>query len=141
MRRGMNTLALQVQESLGRDPHSGELKAAVEASLAGEIGKAFEKLGDKVAEVNPDNIAGAVAARWLALSPEERERTGVMAPKSHELREAINAHVRERLAREGQIVGPAMQTQRLVSRGYTNAEKALAANYAPGDVESNPIRK
>ena len=25
MRRGMNTLALQVQESLGRDPHAGDL--------------------------------------------------------------------------------------------------------------------
>ena len=55
-----------------------------------------------------------------------------MAP-THELRQAINGHIRERLAREGRIVGPAMQTQRLVSKGYTNAEKALAANYAPGD--------
>ena len=25
MRRGMNTLALQVQETLGRDPHAGDL--------------------------------------------------------------------------------------------------------------------
>ena len=113
-----------------RDP---DLKAAVMASLSGEIGKAFEKLGGNVAEVNPDNIAGAVAARWLRLSPDERERTGVMAP-SHELREGINAHIRERLAREGQIAGSAMQTERLVSKGYTKAEKALAANYAPGDV-------
>ncbi len=113
-----------------RDP---DLKAAVEASLAGEIGRAFDKLGANVAEVKPDNIAGAVAARWLKLSPEERERTGVMAP-SHALRERINAHIRERLAREGHIAGPALQTQRLVSKGYTGAEKALAANYAPGDV-------
>ena len=45
------------------------LKEAVEASLAGEIGRAFEKLGSNVAEVKPDNIAGAVAgalARALA---------------------------------------------------------------------------
>ena len=113
-----------------RDP---DLKAAVEASLAGEIGKAFEKLGANVAEVKADNIAGAVAARWLALSPAERDRTGVMAP-SHELREGINGHVRERLAREGRIHGPALQSVRLVSKGYTNAEKALAGNYAAGDV-------
>ena len=53
-----------------------------------------------VAEVKPDNIAGAVAARWLALAPETRESTGVMAP-SHKLRRAINGHIRERLAREG----------------------------------------
>ena len=113
-----------------RDP---ELKAAVEASLAGEIGRAFEKLGANVAEVKANNIAGAVAARWLALSPEMRDRTGVMAP-SHALREGINGHVRERLAREGRIHGPALESERLVSKGYTDAEKALAGNYAAGDV-------
>ena len=113
-----------------RDP---ALKEAVEASLAGEIGKAFEKLGHNVAEVKADNIAGAVAARWLKLSPQARENTGVMAP-SHELRQAINGHIRERLAREGRIHGPAMQGERLVSKGYTNAERSLAGNYAAGDV-------
>ena len=113
-----------------RDP---ALKEAVEASLAGEIGTAFEKLGPNVAEVKADNIAGAVAARWLKLSPQERERTGVMAP-SHVLREGINDYIRERLAREGRIHGPALQSERLVSKGYTNAEKALAGNYAPGDI-------
>ena len=110
-----------------------DLKAAVEASLAGEIGKAFDKLGSNVAQVKPDNIAGAVAARWLRLSPEERERTGVMAP-SHALRQAINGHIRERLAREGRLHGPAFEGKRLVSRGYTNAQKALSGNYAQGDV-------
>ena len=109
------------------------LKEAVEASLAGDIGKAFEKLGDNVAEVKGDNLAGAAAARWLALSAEEREATGLMAP-SHALREKTNAIVRERLIRDGVIDGPAMNGERLVSRGYTNAEKAHAANYAPGDV-------
>ncbi|MYF07465.1 MAG: relaxase domain-containing protein [Rhodospirillaceae bacterium] len=113
-----------------RDP---ALKEAVEASLKGDIARAFGKLGSNVAEVKPDNIAGAVAARWLRLSNEERENTGVMAP-SHELRQAINGHIRERLAREGRLHGPAMESERLVSKGYTNAEKALAANYAPGDV-------
>ncbi len=113
-----------------RDP---VLKEAVEASLKGDIGRAFEKLGSNVAEVKPDNIAGAVAARWLRLDEEARENTGVMAP-SHQLRQAINGHIRERLAREGRIHGPKMESERLVSMGYTNAEKALAANYGVGDV-------
>ena len=113
-----------------RDP---ALKEAVVASIKGDIGRAFEKLGSNVAEVKSDNIAGAVAARWLKLSPEARENTGVMAP-SHALRQEINGHIRERLDREGRIHGPAMQNERLVSRGYTNAEKALAGNYAAGDV-------
>ncbi len=55
------------------------LKAAVEASLGGDIERAFEKLGDNVAAVKPDNLPGAAAARWLALSPEQRERAGLIA--------------------------------------------------------------
>ena len=112
-----------------RDP---ALKEAVEASLAGDVARAFDKLGENVAEVKPDNLAGAAAARWLALSPEERAKAGLMAP-SHGLREGINDIVRERLVRDGTVHGPATTVERLVSRGYTNAEKTLAANYRPGD--------
>ena len=39
-----------------------------------------------------------------------------------------------RLARDGVVHGPAMESERLASRGYTNAEKALARNYQQGDV-------
>ena len=126
---GMETATMD-QIMRQRNP---ELKSAVEASLAGEIEKAFGKLGRNVAAVEPDNIAGAVAARWLKLSPEMRGRTGVMAP-SHVLRVDINAHIRERLAHEGVIRGRTYQGERLVSRGYTRAEKGLADNYISGDV-------
>ena len=128
-RAGMNT-AVMDEIVRQREP---ALKEAVEASLAGDVQKAFEKLGANVAEVRADNLAGAAAARWLSLSVEERENTGLMAP-SHALRERINEIVRERLIRDGAIGGPAMSAERLVSRGYTNAEKCLAANYAAGDV-------
>ena len=112
----------------------GSLREAVEASLAGEIGRAFDKLGGNVAEVKPNNLAGAAAARWLALSPEERANTGLIAP-SHTLREGINdIVVRDRLERDGTVHGPALLGERLVSKGYTNAEKSLAVNYRPGDV-------
>ena len=110
-----------------------ELKEAVRASLAGEVGKAFGKLGDRIAEVNPDNLAGAAAARWLRLSPHERENTGLMAP-SHALRREINGRIRERLARDGVISGPAFEAERLISQGYTSAEKMVAGNYARGDI-------
>ena len=112
-----------------RDP---ALKEAVEASLAGDVARAFDKLGENVAEVKPDNLPGAAAARWLALSPEERANAGLMAP-SHGLRQDINAIVRERLVRDGAVHGPATTVERLVSRGYTSAEKTLAANYQAGD--------
>ena len=125
-------MKMAVMDEILRQRDAG-LKTAVEATIAGNIEKAFDKLESNVAEVKADNIAGAVAARWLRLSPEKRERTGVMAP-SHELREGINAHIRERLGREGRIAGPALTTQRLVSRGYTRAEMTIAENYSPGDV-------
>ena len=126
---GMKTAVMQ-EIMRQRDP---DLKAAVEASLTGDVKRAFEKLGSNVVEVKPDNLAGAAAARWLALSPEARARAGLMAP-SHAIREKINAIVRERLVRDGVVHGPAIESERLVSRGYTGAEKSLAANYAPGDV-------
>ena len=64
----------------------------------------------------------------------KRENTGVMAP-SHELRQAVNGHIRERLAREGRIRGPSMQGRTPGVEGATpGAEKALADNYGPGDV-------
>ena len=128
-RAGMKTATMD-EIMRQRDP---DLKAAVEASLAGDVRKAFEKLGSNIAEVKPDNLAGAAAARWLALSPEGRANAGLMAP-SHALREGINEIVRERLVRDGIVHGPAMQGERLVSKGYTNAEKTLSANYAAGDV-------
>ena len=79
------------------------------------------------------NLAGAAAARWLRLSPEQRENTGLIAP-SHALRHKINAIVRERLIREGQVTGPALETVRLMSRSYTRAQKSLADNYTAGSV-------
>ena len=128
-RAGMRT-AVMDEIRRQRDP---ELKAAVEASLAGDVKRAFEKLGTNVVEVRPDGLAGAAAARWLALPPERRARTALLAP-SHALRERINGIVRERLVRDGIVRGPALKGERLVFRGYTNAQKTLAANYAPGDV-------
>ena len=126
---GMKT-AVMDQIMRQRDP---DLKAAVVASLAGDVKAAFEKLGDNIAEVKPDNLAGAAAARWLKLSAEEREKAGLMAP-SHALRVEINGIIREQLAREGVVKGPALSNERLVSLGYTRAELSLPENYAAGNV-------
>ena len=128
-RAGMKTVVMD-EILRQKDP---ALKQAVRASLAGDVRGAFERLGDRVAEVKPDNLAGAAAARWLKLSAEERENTGLMAP-SHALRQTVNGHIRERLARDGVIHGPALEGERLVSLGFTTAEKMQAANYVPGDV-------
>ena len=53
---------------------------------------------------------------------------------NHGLCRSITGHIRDRLARDGAIHESVLQVERLVSRGYTTAEKSLAAHYAPGDV-------
>ena len=89
-----------MRSASGRHQRDPALKEAVEVSLVGDVARVFGKLGENVAEVKPDNLAGAAAARWLALSPEQRANAGLMAP-SHGLRERINEIVRERLVRDG----------------------------------------
>ena len=68
---------------------------------------------------------------------EQREDTGLIAP-SHALRHKINAIVRERLICEGQGKGPELETVRLMSRGYTRAQKSVADNYTAGSVVGFP---
>jgi transposase len=45
MRRGMNTLALQVQEGLGRDPHAGEVFCGMTGSACRSMRSGWRRAG------------------------------------------------------------------------------------------------
>ncbi len=109
-----------------------ELKEAVRAGLAGEVRTAFEKLGDRIVQVEREDIGKEATERWLSLSPEKRAATGVIAP-TRALRDEINETIRAQLIAEGAVSGPARQGKKLVSRGLTNAEMGRASNYSAGD--------
>ena len=81
-----------------------ELRAAVLASLSGEPGKAVELLRSSVHEVPYEELSEAAARSWLALAPETRDRTLLLAP-THALRAEINGAVRAALADEGVLRG------------------------------------
>ena len=130
-RAGMQTV---VMDEIVRQ-RDAVLKEAVEASLEGEVKAAFEKLGDRVSEVPKDDLALEVAARWLEGSPQERGRTGVIAP-TRALRDEINEQIRGYLIWEGRVDGPERKGEKLVSHSYTNAEKAVYSNYTVGDTVS-----
>ncbi len=98
-----------------------ELREAVRAGLAGEVKTAFAKLGDRVAQAEPDRIGHEAAERWLSLSPEQRETAGVIAP-TRALRDRINETIRDRLIAEGAVSGPAREVGKLVPRGLTHVE-------------------
>ena len=127
-RTGMQTA---VMEEIVRQRDT-ELKEAVRAGLAGDVKIAFQMLGDHVSEVTREHLGADVAERWLECSLEERERTGVIAP-TRALRDEINERIRACLIEEGTIHGPVMTSEKLVSRGMTNAEMAVPSNYAEGD--------
>ena len=70
--------------------------------------------------MKPDNIAGAVAARWLALTPGDARDERASWRRATRCASTINGHIRERLACEGRIHGSAIfEAERLVSKGYT----------------------
>ena len=109
-----------------------ELKAAVTASLTGNVKAAFAKLGGNVRQVEYGELGAETARQWLDLAPGARERTGVIAP-TRALRDGINATIREGLVAQGVIDGPARQGEKLVARDLTRAQMSRASNYNVGD--------
>lgn len=124
-------MATAVMDDIVRQ-RDAELKAAVRASLQGDVKAAFAKLGGNVRQVGDGGLATETARLWLDLSPEPRERTGIVAP-TRALRDGINATVREGLVAEGAVSGPAMEVPRLVPRDLTRAEMTRASSYGVGD--------
>ena len=108
------------------------LKEAVRAGLAGDVKTAFAKPGDRVMQVERDDLGVETALHWLNLPPDQRTNAGVIAP-TRALRDEINTTIREGLVAEGGISGPARQGEKLVPRDLTRAQMARASNYAPGD--------
>ena len=124
-RAGMQTAAMD--EILRQ--RDMDLKEAVRAVLAGEVRTAFEKLGERIAQVDRADLGAEAAERWLSLSPEQRVAAGVIAP-TRALRDEINTRIREHLVAEGVVSGPARQGEKLVPRDLTRAEMARASNYS-----------
>ena len=125
---GMKTVVMdEIVRQRDRD-----LREAVRAGLAGDVRTAFEKLGERIAQVDREEIGADAARRWLSLSAERRAETGVIAP-TRALRDEINDTIREQLIVEGAVSGPARRGEKLISRGLTRAEMARASSYSVGD--------
>ena len=115
-----------------RRQRNPELRAAVQAVLAGDPGEAVELLGSSVHEVAHEELGEKAARAWLALDPATRDNTLLVAP-THALREEIHGTVRDALSSEGVLRGKALRIERLVSLGMTRAEKGDVRNYREGD--------
>ena len=112
-----------------RDP---ELRAAVGLAREGEPGAAIAALGNRVREAPPEELGIEAGRRWLALAPEHRADTLILAP-THAICRQANDTVREGLAEEGVLRGRALAVDRLVNRRLTRVQASDIRSYEPGD--------
>ena len=112
-----------------RDP---ELRATVGRAREGEPGAAIAALGNRVREAPREELGIEAARRWLALAPEQRADTLILAP-THAIRRQANEAVREGLAEEGVLRGRTLAVERLVNRRLTRALASDIRSYEPGD--------
>lgn len=113
----------------GRDP---VLRAAQAAAQAGLVQTAFEHLKAGTIETAGDGAIVA-AERWLALSPDERERTAIYA-SGRKIRSAVNAAVQTGLVANGEIGPEKMKLEVLDRVNLTREELRYLAAYRPGMV-------
>ena len=125
---GMAT-ALMDEVLRQKDP---ELKEASGRARAGEPGEAIRRLGRRVREHPREELGPEAGRRWLALPPEDRAETLILAP-THAIRRQVNDTVREGLEAEGLLHGRVLVVDRLVDRRLTRAQASDINSYEPGD--------
>ncbi|WP_225008044.1 MobF family relaxase [Novosphingobium percolationis] len=129
MQRGGVETAVMNLNLRGRDK---ALSDAQSAAQGGAIEEALRFLGDNVVEV-PEGAAIAASAAWLALSPDERDRTAIYA-SGRALRSDVNAAVQTGLKANGELGREAMALEVLSRVNMTREELRYARSYAPGMV-------
>ena len=110
-----------------------DLLRAVLLSREGEPGAAIEGLGDRVREAPREVLGREAAMYWLALPPEERDDTLLLAP-THTIRRQANEAVRVGLEQEDILHGRTLEIDRLVDRRLTRAQASDIRSYEPGDL-------
>ena len=110
-----------------------DLLRAVKLTREGGPGAAIEGLGQRVREAPREELGHEAAMYWLALAPEERDDTLLLAP-THTIRRQANEVVRAGLEREGTLHGRTLEIDRLVDRRLTRAQASDIGSYEPGDI-------
>src|SRR5690606_11054247 len=106
-----------------------ELKIAVELAAAGKASSSLERIKDVTEIKNHHERRAAVAEAYIALKPDERDRTLIVSG-TNEARREINQIVREGLG----TAGKGIEFDTLVRVDTTQAERRHSKNYQVGHV-------
>jgi conjugative relaxase-like TrwC/TraI family protein len=107
------------------------LREAVACARAGDIAGTFAALGNRIIEHR--DPAAAAARVYLALLPEERERTAVLT-SGHVLREMVLDHVRGELIARGELGSKALTIETFDRLNLTREEMRQIGHWATGMV-------
>jgi ATP-dependent exoDNAse (exonuclease V) alpha subunit len=112
----------------------GTYKQAIQSLSDGKTEDGFRQLDRLgwIREIAPTERYKQLASDYIATV--EEGRSALVVSPTHYEGERINAEIRSALRRLGQIGGKAQQIRSLDSLDLTEAERADAVNYMPGDV-------
>ena len=110
-----------------------QIKAGVNLIAEGKIADGIQQLKPYIHQVRSEEArAQAIAHDYLALTPEERQKTLLLAGTNRE-RLAITQAIRAGLKLEGQL-GQSVLMRRLKTRDMTTVQMAYAHHFQAGDV-------
>ena len=113
------------------------LKAAVEAISQGEVGKGFRALEREKAIIEmpeEEKRHKALATTFVRESIGNKPARSLVISPTHKEGEMVTKAIREELKAEGRLKGEEHVVNRHVPTGWTNSEKANAANYEEGQI-------
>jgi ATP-dependent exoDNAse (exonuclease V) alpha subunit len=123
-------------------------RAAAKALAAGRLLEALGKLDQMGAVIEIDNSTARrvrMVEEWHAAAQEtkvvrtkagaqERAKTSLMVAPTWAEIDALNAHAREKLRKEGKISGEEKTFASLRAKDWTKAQQKDVRNYQPGDI-------
>lgn len=122
---GMKTARMEeIQRQ--KDP---DLKKAVEHAARGETSSSLSRIAEITEIADNTERRAAVAAAYVELRPEDRDKT-IIVSGTNEARREINQMVRESIGTAGQ----GREVDTLIRRDTTQAERRFSKNYHVGDL-------
>ena len=113
---------------------SEAMKEVANLTRRGEVGKAMEVLRKQEAlHEHKDDYLERSAEAWLALSPEQRERTDIYT-SGRLSRATLNRLVQDGLRAEGQLTGPTINLQVTATVHATREELRYHQTYRTGQI-------
>lgn len=127
-----------------------DAKSAVEASVENDLQKSLEMVDKVGGVIEVDSRAArveAISQDYVSLTPDQREKTLVIAPGRDD-RDEVNHKIRDNLVMRGEIEKNGLITETYQAKNLTAAEAKDAASFEPGDTlkflrdyEKNEIKK